>query len=157
MSKVDMKPQQTRTPDRSHTASKSSRTRRHPSSFLVSCHPPLVKIWGVGFGVGGYLLMRWPRPAPRTAAAATCRTPPQSRRRRRHIHVRLRAPRAASPTLRARSTACLPRRSPSLSATRPALPSRRAAAGPRCRCFGATCAGSLRGRRGSEVVRGSSW
>ena len=157
MSNADMKPQQTRTPDPSHTASKSSRSRRHPSSFLVPRHPPLVKIRGVGFGIGGYLLMRWPRPTPRTAAAATCRTPPRSRRRRRHIRGRLRAPRAASPTLRARSTACLPHESPSLSATRPTLLSRRAAAGLRCRCFGATCAGSLRGRRGSEVVRGSSW
>lgn len=157
MSNVDMKPQQTRTPDPSHAASKSSRTRRHPNSFLVSGHPPLVKIRGVGFGIGGYLLMRWPRPTPRTAAAATCRTPPRSRRRRRHIRVRLRAPRAASPTLHARSTACLHRGSPSLSATRPALLLRRAAVGPRCQCFGATCAGSRRGRRGFEVVRGSSW
>jgi len=156
MSNADMKPQ-TRTPDPSHTTSKSSRTRRHPSSFLVSHHPPLVKIRGLGFGIGGYLLMRWPRPTPRTAAAATCRIPPRSRRRRRHICGRLRAPQAASPTLRARSTACLPRGSPSLSATRPALLSRRAAAGPRCRCFGATCAGSRRGRRGSGAVRGSSW
>jgi hypothetical protein len=52
MSNADMKPQQTRTPDPSHTASKV--VPNPPPSQLVprSRHPPLVKIRGWVLGLG---------------------------------------------------------------------------------------------------------